>query len=115
MEYTIDSIGVQRKIRGVIVAAELFQVVVDFIASSGIYCSMDPNRKRWNLQQKDLKRKVEPSRIKRIWDERAMLEGGRGVVNYWSKRDIPGLLLMPPTRHCFLHLNEARRLLDKIR
>jgi hypothetical protein len=66
------------------------------------------------LKPEDFKRKVEPARIQLIWDEKAMVEGGRGIVNYWSKRDIAGLLLMPPTRHCFLHLNEARRIREKI-
>jgi hypothetical protein len=31
-------------------------------------------------------------------------------VDYWSRRTVAGLLLMPPTRHCFLHLNEALRI-----
>jgi hypothetical protein len=62
------------------------------------------------LKLDDLRQKVEPFRIQHIWDEKAMLPRGHTVVDYWSKRDIAGLLLMPPTRHCFLHLNEARRL-----
>jgi hypothetical protein len=66
------------------------------------------------LKPEDFKRKVESAGIQRIWDEKAMLEGGRSVVNYWSKREVAGLLLMPPTRHCFLHLNEARRIKEKI-
>jgi hypothetical protein len=66
------------------------------------------------LTAEDFKRKVEPSRIQRIWHEKTMLESGRGIVNYWSKRDMAGLLLMPPTRHCFLHLNEARRIKEMI-
>jgi len=66
------------------------------------------------LKAEDFQRKVEPDRIQRIWDEKAMLKEGKAIVNYWSKRDIAGLLLMPPTRHCFLHLNEARRIKEKI-
>jgi len=66
------------------------------------------------LQQKELKQKVEPSRLQRIWNEGAMVESARGIVNYWGRRNIAGLLLMPPTRHCFLHLNEARRLKQKV-
>ena len=32
------------------------------------------------------------------------------LVKYWGKRDTAGLLLMPATRHNFIHLNEALRL-----
>ena len=28
-------------------------------------------------------------------------------VDYWSKRNTAGLLLMPATRHNLIHLNEA--------
>ena len=65
------------------------------------------------LQPQDLPRKVDPSRLQRILDEGAVLEAGRGVVDYWGKRTIAGLLLMPPTRHCFVHLNEAARIKDR--
>lgn len=57
---------------------------------------------------------VDPARIKRIRDERAMLPEAEGVVKYWSRRTIAGLLLMPPTRHCFFHLNEAGRIRQKL-
>jgi len=66
------------------------------------------------LKPEDFRRMIEPARVQQIWDEKAMLVGGRGVVDYWSKRDMAGLLLMPPTRHCFLHLNEARRIKEMI-
>jgi hypothetical protein len=54
-----------------------------------------------------LKKKVEPSRIQRVMDEGALVEAARGIVDYWSRRDIAGLLLMPATRHNLVHLNEA--------
>ncbi|MCP4580403.1 MAG: DinB family protein [candidate division Zixibacteria bacterium] len=65
------------------------------------------------LKQEDFKKSVDPSRLQRIWDEKAMLENAAGIVRYWGRRDIAGLLLMPPTRHCFLHLNEARRVKER--
>lgn len=67
------------------------------------------------LRQADFKAKVDSSRLQRIRDERAMLPNARGIVDYWGKRTIGGILLMPPTRHCFLHLNEARRIRSKLR
>lgn len=62
------------------------------------------------LQPEDFKRKVEASRLQHIRDEGAMRESAEGILEYWGKRTIAGLLLMPPTRHNFLHLNEALRL-----
>lgn len=54
--------------------------------------------------------KVDPAGLQRIWDTGAMLPAGQGIVDYWGRRTIAGLLLMPPTRHCMLHLSEARRI-----
>jgi hypothetical protein len=66
------------------------------------------------LQSGHFKEKVESNRIKMIWTEKALPKSAKGIVDYWSKRTIAGLLLMPSTRHCFLHLNEARRIKEKI-
>lgn len=62
------------------------------------------------LKSADYKRIVDPSRVRRIRDERAMLPQTTSIVDYWASRTIGELLLMPPLRHCFLHLNEARRI-----
>ena len=61
------------------------------------------------LQPQHLKQKVEPLRLQRVRDEGAIIEAAERIAQYWGKRTIAGLLLMPPTRHNFLHLNEARR------
>ena len=66
------------------------------------------------LNATDYKLKVDPQRIQRIWDERAVQSNAKVIVDYWAGRTIAGLLLMPPTRHCFLHLNEARRIKSKL-
>lgn len=63
----------------------------------------------------DFKRKPKPAHIQRIMDEGAVLEVGKSTVDYWSRRDVAGLLLMPPTRHIIVHLNEARKLLKLIK
>jgi hypothetical protein len=65
------------------------------------------------LKGSDYKLKVSPKWIRRVWNEGAMLPSGKSIVDYWANRTIAGLLLMPPTRHCFLHLNEARRIRTK--
>jgi hypothetical protein len=62
------------------------------------------------LQPEELKQAVQPSRIQQVADQGAVLPAAQGIIDYWSKRNIAGLLLMPPTRHCFVHLNEAAKL-----
>lgn len=62
------------------------------------------------LHVEEFNRKIDPPRLQRIWDQGAMLPNARGIVEYWAGRTAAGLLLMPPTRHAFLHLNETRRL-----
>ncbi len=67
------------------------------------------------LSAKQLRQKVEPSRLQRIRDERAILETAGEIIAYWGRRTAAGLLLMPATRHNFLHLNEAARIKSKSR
>jgi hypothetical protein len=62
------------------------------------------------LKSTDLRRKIEPSRVQQVMDEGAVVEAARGIADYWSKRDVAGLLLMPATRHNLIHLNEALQL-----
>jgi len=62
------------------------------------------------LRAAEYGRKVDPSRVRRIWDEKAVLPQAKSIVDYWSSRTIGELLLMPPLRHSFLHLSEARRI-----
>ena len=62
------------------------------------------------LQPEELKQKVDPARVQRLWDEEAVIKAAGYIVNYWSNRTIAGLLLMPATRHHFVHLNEALKL-----
>ena len=67
------------------------------------------------LTRKDVKAKVDPERLQRVMDEGALLEGAVGIKEYWGKRDIAGLLLMPASRHILVHLNEAQTLLKKLK
>ena len=66
------------------------------------------------LNPEELQRKAEASRLQKVMEEGAVLPEAIGVLTYWSKRTVAGLLLMPPTRHNFLHLNEALRIKQKI-
>ncbi|HEU0293990.1 MAG TPA: DinB family protein [Anaerolineales bacterium] len=66
------------------------------------------------LKLEELTGKVDPIRLKMVREEGAVIPEAMGIVNYWGNRTIAGLLLMPPTRHNFLHLNEAMRLKQKL-
>lgn len=59
------------------------------------------------LHLEELKQKVDPCRLQQVMDEGAVVEAASGLLEYWGRRNIAGLLLMPATRHNIVHLNEA--------
>ena len=65
------------------------------------------------LKPEELKQKVDPIRIQQVRDLGVVAEAAKSIVDYWSKRNIAGLLLMPATRHNIVHLNEALNLKQK--
>jgi hypothetical protein len=65
-----------------------------------------------SLTLADFKRKVSQENVQRLLSQGAVLPAGMEVVDYWRRRDVAGLLLMPPTRHTIVHWNEARKILD---
>lgn len=66
------------------------------------------------LQPEELKQKVDPARIKQILDDGAVVEAASSITDYWSRRTVAGLLLMPATRHNLVHLNEIEKLKKKL-
>jgi hypothetical protein len=66
------------------------------------------------LQAAQLLEKVKPERLERILAEGGVARTERGLIDYWSRRTVAGLLLMPPTRHNMVHLNEAWQLKKRI-
>jgi hypothetical protein len=65
------------------------------------------------ISHDELIRKVDPGRLAQVMAEGAVTESGQGVIEYWGSLTGAGLLLMPPTRHTFVHLNEALRIKQK--
>jgi hypothetical protein len=63
-----------------------------------------------DIKAEDIQKSVPASRLEQVMTDGAVDESTRYLVNYWGSRNIAGLLLMPPTRHNFLHLNEASRI-----
>lgn len=64
------------------------------------------------LTPDELSQKVRSERMDKLKALEVVLDPG--ILNYWSRRTIAGLLLMPPTRHCFTHLNEATRIVQAL-
>jgi hypothetical protein len=62
-----------------------------------------------NLQPGDMVRKVTPHAIEKIRLEGGvtMEEDSKWLLEFWGGKDVAGLLLMPPTRHVMLHLNDC--------
>lgn len=66
------------------------------------------------LRAEDFKRNVDPSRLQHVLDEGAVSQEAMEIIHYWGTKTIGGLLLMPPTRHCILHWNEALKIKKKL-
>jgi len=65
------------------------------------------------LEADDLERKVEPARLQELLENGSVVEEANDLLTYWGNLTMAGLLLMPPTRHNFVHLNEAMRVKKK--
>lgn len=67
------------------------------------------------LGPNDMKRKMEPDRLQRILDEGGVLEveGSKWLVDFWGRKTVAGILLMPITRHQIVHINDALKLKEK--
>jgi hypothetical protein len=62
------------------------------------------------LTPADFKHKVDPKRLEHALAIGAVEPAAAGLLDYWGGLTLSGLLLMPPTRHNLVHLNEAIRL-----
>jgi len=65
------------------------------------------------LTAQDLREKVAVNRLERVLEVGAVVPQAQEVIDYWSKRTIGGLLLMPATRHNLVHFNEVARLKNR--
>ncbi len=68
-----------------------------------------------NLKNEDLKRKFNSKQLKRIIDEGGVLEveGSKWLIDFWGKKNVSGILLMPITRHQIVHLNDSLKIKEK--
>ncbi|MDF2927170.1 MAG: DinB family protein [Paenibacillaceae bacterium] len=67
-----------------------------------------------SLQPGQFGDRVQDCSIKRLFAENAIVPAASGIAEYWAKKTIAGLVLMPATRHNFLHLNKCVRIKDRL-
>lgn len=62
-----------------------------------------------NLKPEDMKRKIKKDELQRILDEGAVLdvEGANWLIDFWRRKNVSGIILMPATRHHVVHINES--------
>jgi len=62
-----------------------------------------------SLSLDDMKRKVSPKGLEKILQEGGVTTQKDSIwlLDFWGKKDVAGILLMPPTRHVMLHLNDC--------
>jgi hypothetical protein len=61
----------------------------------------------------EFRQPVDPAQLHRMLQDGAVVPEAAGLLEYWGSKTKGSLLLMPPTRHLLVHLNEARRLKKK--
>jgi len=69
------------------------------------------------LTPDDMKRKIPSRALEKILCEGGVTrqENSIWLLDFWGKKDVPGILLMPPTRHVMLHLNDCCKWKEYIR
>lgn len=70
-----------------------------------------------NLTYEDMKRKIKKESLNKILNDKGVLEHPDSIwlLDFWSKKDVAGILLMPITRHQIVHINECLNIKENIR
>jgi hypothetical protein len=70
-----------------------------------------------NLKPEDMTRKISPESILRILREGGVTDQTDSIwlLDFWGKKDVAGIVLMPLTRHQTLHLNDCDKWKTTIR
>lgn len=70
-----------------------------------------------SLSAADLKRRVRQDDIEKILSVGGVTQQENSIwlLDFWGKKDVAGILLMPPARHVMLHLNDCCKWKEYIR
>lgn len=66
------------------------------------------------LQPGQFTARATPAQFRRVIEEHAVLETEQWLFDYWSGKTFAGHVLMPVTRHNFVHLTKAMRVKQKL-
>lgn len=64
------------------------------------------------LKAEDIKRKINKINLEKIINGRGVTKDNLWLIDYWGKKDIAGLLLMPLSRHIIVHLNQCYKYIE---
>lgn len=69
------------------------------------------------LRPDDMRRKVSPAGLERIREEGGVTANpdSAWLLDFWGRKNVCGLFLMPVTRHQIVHLNDCAKLKEKCR
>lgn len=67
------------------------------------------------IRKEDLKHKFRKEQLERIMNEGCLLEHPDSIwlLDFWGKKNVAGILLMPITRHQVVHINDSIKLKRK--
>lgn len=64
------------------------------------------------LKAEDIKRKINKINLEKIINVCRVTKDNLWLIDYWGKKDIAGLLLMPLSRHIIVHLNQCYKYIE---
>ncbi|WP_307972303.1 hypothetical protein [uncultured Brachyspira sp.] len=64
------------------------------------------------LKAEDIKRKINKISLEKIINGCGVTKDNLWLIDYWGKKDIAGLLLMPLSRHIIVHLNQCYKYIE---
>lgn len=64
------------------------------------------------LKAEDIKRKINKINLDKIINGCGVTKDNLWLIDYWGKKDIAGLLLMPLSRHIIVHLNQCYKYIE---
>jgi hypothetical protein len=76
--------------------------------------TLDTHRIVTAMQPEILSQKPAPESVERLYLVGALVRTCPAPAEYWAGLTIAGLLLMPPTRHSLIHLNECEKIKSKV-
>jgi hypothetical protein len=83
------------------------RIDIDALKSYRIAVGFSTREAVMALHPEDIRQKVNPVRLQQFLEDGSVSPEASDLLEYWGNLTIAGLLLMPPTRHCLVHLNEA--------